>query len=342
MRTAKTLALVCALFTLVTNGGRAYVVKDPSTSHVSRDRGNFGPELHHRSYIVPASLKTTGPSFNALTAPNRELSAREIAIRFVKESLHPYSDFIIKNIYKSEHNGVTHVYFRQVVNGLQVTNGDLNINIDKFGRVISYGDSFVVPPSLTSHEIVTKSSFKEENVVINNGKYFITSNSHQVIISSHPNSKKVNKVNDYNTVQYKINNDTREILSPFDALKSFASYINQSVPPLEKLQYFESFNEDDQDHLIIENIPFALSPVKLSQRYLQLDDMSLQLVWDLQIEMENNWYHAHINAHTGKLEALIDWVADATYNVFPHGLNDPSEGGPELLVDPHDDIASPN
>src|SRR6266540_4326830 len=199
MRTAKTLALVCALFTLVTNGGRAYVVKDPSTSHVSRDRGNFGPELHHRSYIVPASLKTTGPSFNALTAPNRELSAREIAIQFV--------------------------------NGLQVTNGDLNINIDKFGRVISYGDSFVVPPSLTSHEIVTKGSFEEENVVINNGKYFITSNSHQVIISSHPYSKKVNKVNDYNTVQYKINNDTREILSPFDALKSFASYINQSVPP---------------------------------------------------------------------------------------------------------------
>src|ERR1044071_5689736 len=98
MKTIKTIALACALLTLVTNVGRAHVVKDTSTSHVSKNRENFGPELLHRSYIVPESLKTTGPSFNALTAPNRELSAQEIAIQFVKERLHPYADFVVKNV----------------------------------------------------------------------------------------------------------------------------------------------------------------------------------------------------------------------------------------------------
>src|SRR5205823_2928535 len=97
----------------------------------------------------------------------------------------------------------------------------------------------------------------------------ITSNSHQVIISSRPpsfihNKQKANGVNRYHT--YKINDDTRNVISPFEALDSFSSYINQQIPSSEKLQYYESFNnEDDQAHLIIENIPFALSPVKLSQ-----------------------------------------------------------------------------
>ncbi|CAG8436915.1 12369_t:CDS:2 [Funneliformis mosseae] len=342
MKAATTLALAWALLTLATNG-RAHVIKDSTTTpQVSRNNGNFGPELHHRSYISPDSINTANPSFNALTSPNRGLSPREIAILFVKESLHPYADFIVKNIYKSEHNGITHVYLKQVVNGLQVINGDLNINIDKFGRVISYGDSFVLPPNLTGLEkFSTKDSF-EDSVVINNGKYFITSNPRQVIISSHPPNLKEEKVNDYDTVQYKINSEIAETISPFDALKSFATYINQTIPPSENLRYYESFNEDDQEHLIFEKIPFALSPVKLSQNYLQLDDMSLQLVWDIQIEMENNWYHAHVDAQTGELIALMDWVADASYNVFPLGVNDPEEGDRDLQIDPHDIIASRN
>src|SRR5581483_6481541 len=164
----------------------------------------------------------------------------------------------------------------------------------------------------------------EENVIINNGKYFIASNPHQVFISSRPlefinnkqGRKKVNRINIYDTVKYKINDNERNIVTPLEALESFSLYIHQQIPSPEKLQYYESF-DDDQGYLIIKNVPFALSPVKLSQKYIQLDDMSLQLVWDLQIEMENNWYHAHINANTGRLIALIDWVADATYNIFP-------------------------
>src|SRR5205814_3955944 len=122
----------------------------------------------------------------ALTSPNEELSAQEIAIKFVKEDLHPYSDFVIKNIYKSEHNEITHVYFKQIVNGLEVVNSDLNVNIDKFGRVISYGDSFVVPSSSLGPAKCSSYHPEEETVVINNGKYFIASNSRQVFISSRP------------------------------------------------------------------------------------------------------------------------------------------------------------
>src|SRR3954454_12244082 len=148
MKTAKTLALAWALLTLATSGSRAHVINNNrASSNISRSKGNFGPELIHRSYVVPNSIHTTKPSIDALTSPNEELSAQEIAIKFVKENLHPYADFVIKNIYKSDHNGITHVYFKQIVNGLEVVNSDLNVNIDIFGRVISYGDSFIVPSS---------------------------------------------------------------------------------------------------------------------------------------------------------------------------------------------------
>ncbi|CAB4423468.1 unnamed protein product [Rhizophagus irregularis] len=348
MKPTKTITLITwALLALAASESRAHAInnKFTSTSNISRSKGNFGPELAHRSYVVPNSLRTTNPSINALTSPNEELSPQEIAIKFVKESLHPDADFKIKNIYKSEHNGITHVYIKQIYNGLEVVNGDLNVNIDKYGRVISYGDSFVLPPSLGQNKCSDFSNQpEEENIFMKNGKYFIASNSRQVYISTRPldflnqGKKNVKGSDNHNTVKYKVN-DSGKTISPFEALNSFSSYIDKQAIKPENLQYYESF--DDQGYLMVENVPFALSPVKISQNYIQLDDMSLQLVWDLQIEMENNWYHAHINANTGELIALMDWVADATYNVFPLGVNDPSDGGRELVTDPNDVISSP-
>jgi len=40
------------------------------------------------------------------------------------------------------HNGVTHVYLQQVVNGVEVVNGVANVNIDSNGKVLSVGNSF--------------------------------------------------------------------------------------------------------------------------------------------------------------------------------------------------------
>jgi extracellular elastinolytic metalloproteinase len=36
--------------------------------------------------------------------------------------------------------GVTHVFFRQIINGIEVADGNINVTV-KDGAVISYGDS---------------------------------------------------------------------------------------------------------------------------------------------------------------------------------------------------------
>ena len=45
--------------------------------------------------------------------------------------------------YVSQHNGVTHLFFKQSVHGIEVVNGDLNVNVDRQGRIINVGNRLV-------------------------------------------------------------------------------------------------------------------------------------------------------------------------------------------------------
>ncbi|MFC1498716.1 M36 family metallopeptidase, partial [Verrucomicrobiota bacterium] len=57
-------------------------------------------------------------------------------------------DVLVSDNYKSRHNGVTHIYLRQRINGLEVANANMNINVARDGSVINLGNSFV--PDLKS------------------------------------------------------------------------------------------------------------------------------------------------------------------------------------------------
>ncbi|CAG8594442.1 11678_t:CDS:2 [Diversispora eburnea] len=318
-----------------------------SKVHVTSPFGrleNFGPELNHRHYEAPSIEKYGTFSGPSLFDPNK------IATNFIKTKLHPETDFIIKNSYKSEHNGVTHIYFKQIVNGLPVSNSDLNVNVDRFGRIISYGDSFANPKksSFSKRPLPRPSKNHEEEKLIDqiNNKEFVGGSHH----SQFTLNKRKNGNNDRrhyesyesNDLNYNIINDKSEVISPEKALQSFMRFIDKEITHPEKITYTEYNSLDNSEpKILLSNVPFSLSDVKMSQAYIQTDEQLLQLVWEIEIEMENNWYNGHINAHTGKVMALMDWVSDATYNVFPFGINDPSDGDRKLEENPHDIIASP-
>lgn len=52
-------------------------------------------------------------------------------------------DFNVTNLYKSQHNGVTHVYTDQVHNGRTVLNADLSFAVTADGRIVSVHSSFL-------------------------------------------------------------------------------------------------------------------------------------------------------------------------------------------------------
>jgi len=101
----------------------------------------FGPEHPHA--VFHSSLYQI--QTNGFMSMGDDVDPLEVAHSFVKDNLgtkltESMSYKIRKDSYTDSNTGVTHVYVRQVVNGLEVADGDMNINI-KDGMVLSYGSS---------------------------------------------------------------------------------------------------------------------------------------------------------------------------------------------------------
>jgi extracellular elastinolytic metalloproteinase len=102
---------------------------------------SFGPVLPHATF-------NSAPHAVSVTAFKRcapETDPLEVARLFVEHHLHDqlsaaHGYTIRDDSYTDVRTGVTHVYVRQLVNGIEVQDGDLSINI-KNGEVLSYGDS---------------------------------------------------------------------------------------------------------------------------------------------------------------------------------------------------------
>lgn len=75
-------------------------------------------------------------------------------------------------------------------------------------------------------------------------------------------------------------------------------------------------------------------PVKTE--YFIKDDSSAVLTHVVQIRNEDHWYEGFIDAETGELVNVIDFVAEAAYRVVPFTKQDPTWAGFSLLTNPQD------
>lgn len=112
----------------------------PSESLLRRKTMGFGPAHPHAVFVTGDTVPTY--NFQSLGADSCPF---KVAMQFAREltdtRLAPGSDFYVReDSYTDKNTGVTHVYLRQTVHGIEVSDGDMNINV-KDGRVLSYGDS---------------------------------------------------------------------------------------------------------------------------------------------------------------------------------------------------------
>jgi Zn-dependent metalloprotease len=109
--------------------------------------------------LVPTDLVGGSAAFEALLSvqrnPDRRASGspREIATRFVAQvapsfGLSPatWQSLSVVKEYRTDHNGVVHVVFRQQYGGLEVAYSDFVVNVDSRGRVINAGGSLFAAP----------------------------------------------------------------------------------------------------------------------------------------------------------------------------------------------------
>lgn len=111
-------------------------------------------------------------------------------------------------------------------------------------------------------------------------------------------------------------------------MKIFAEYLGLERVDISKF---------DGKHLVLNEYPKVATALKL----LQLSTSSIRLVHVLNLDLGSHWYDVAIDASTGSVLQLIDWISQASYNVFPLGFNDPTDGPRSLQVNPEHPVASP-
>jgi extracellular elastinolytic metalloproteinase len=321
------------------------------TPHQRSAAQPFGPNVstkyHVASDILDSSLQSffTGPfRTTASTGPAHPFPTEAIVADFLKSNLgFSKTDYVINNAYTSDHNKVTHVYVRQIVNGLPVVNADININIDSEGRVFSFGDSFyrgrkprppVNDPNLSDADFPANEDDADD---IQGAEDFVNMIGQMVFMD-----KKKGKSR-FSTASRADDQSNILRLGPKDALLAFSHHINQEIvrPDGIELAFRTSFASENP-RSVLTNVPYTVSgEVPTSLVYIQNQEGSLELVHDLELEMDQNWYHAHVSAVTGKIVSLVDWTSDSGYSVFPLGYNDPRDGPRIHVKDPQDENASP-
>jgi extracellular elastinolytic metalloproteinase len=116
-------------------------------------------------------------------------------------------------------------------------------------------------------------------------------------------------------------------LSRQEAVLAFISYLGLD---------HKSLNVVDDFYLQLDNYP----KIPVSQAYLFVDGKPI-LVWDIVIDLDTNWFHVQLDAQTGSVLQLVDWVSHSSFTVYPLGYNSPLDGERKRVVDPELQLASP-
>ena len=121
-------------------------------SSKSRKSLGFGPVHPHA--VFRSDPSAIPQSFGATQSGNPLQLAQSFAEGLIPPHLDGVSTFVLrKDSYTDKNTGVTHAYLRQFINGLEVADGNLNVNI-KEGIILSYGNSV---RTIQSHDLFSHS-----------------------------------------------------------------------------------------------------------------------------------------------------------------------------------------
>ncbi|KAJ3411731.1 Fungalysin/Thermolysin Extracellular metalloproteinase 5 [Chytridiales sp. JEL 0842] len=416
---------LAALVTAAATGALAHASHHSNGATPARSHAGvaFGPDLSKvavREKFTPSVFDEEMPlARRADLGQNAVRIAVEYAEGKLRQGLRSAQStqdhkLVVTDSYTSDHNGVTHVYLVQTIDGLEVVNGVANVNVDSRGNVISFSSTFYSGQTPSENRFTIQSLERRHKVdhgahkmhgskdqndsdsdssddeekkadsylkwgkkmgkkmmkyLNGKGQHSHEHHHHSKHKHHHSAKKDESKADEIqNGPKLKIHrprikdpkivasNDIlpTSIKSPADALLSFANHLKLSVdsskisitptqnfqaglpeftvelprPPISGLKATSTQNKE----------PLTV-PAKL--KYMQTSAQTLVPVWDLQVDLGTNWFHSHVDARTGEVLSIVDWVADASYNVFPLGTNDPTDGDRVMVVNPAIKVASP-
>ncbi|GAA5891103.1 hypothetical protein JCM6882_006420 [Rhodosporidiobolus microsporus] len=291
----------------------------PSVHH--DDHANASPALvgwnanRGGDALVSFSSKCADDLSNSLKCVGKEL-----AKGFV-DWLHPDAEFKLVDGYASKHNGLFHAHFVQVVDGLVVSNANLNVNVDlATGKVVSYGDSTFASACKAASE---SSSGKDWKHRVAGWAETVEQGANQVIFGARPDSGPQGAGQDRAVKEAQA--PARKAGDPRHPLLTFMTVSATTKQAAQRLrgqsreqllsQLWLSPGLDDSHDLLIDGFEDSNGPTKASLQYIH-DGEKLTLVWKYEIDTDDNMYEAYMTADASiapgeeELVTSVDWVRD--------------------------------
>jgi extracellular elastinolytic metalloproteinase len=136
----------------------AVIIDSTSFSNTERIRVSLikpGPKaIFETSSASPRLRQATAQFASSASASAASLNPQDVAIKFVRQHLGVTKDgFLIKDSYRSDALGLTHFYFRQIVKGMEVTNGNIAVHVNDKGRIVAYSDNFYRNGDVTKQKL---------------------------------------------------------------------------------------------------------------------------------------------------------------------------------------------
>ncbi|KAG9106065.1 Fungalysin/Thermolysin Extracellular metalloproteinase 5, partial [Ceratobasidium sp. 392] len=293
-----------------------------ATAHSTRKSLGFGPSHPTARYVTEPQI--TG-SFAAHTDPF------DVARAFLQS----YTDsdyFIREDSYTDKTTGVTHVYVRQRVDGLEVANGDINLNI-RDGIVMSYGDSFFGGSSPEASNVLPTTShathcydFGEAFMKATTSDQLVMENQEAVAESHLQNCRKplaaVRAAGHADSGGD--SHDPRRAALYFmiaahpesSTAHDLASNFDATVDKMTVAYEHHFAGQDTTPTAVISGLPGTVNPVKARVVYVQTptEDNSTELhaTWRFEVEMSDNWYEAYVSAEDpSSIVSVVDWASDS-------------------------------
>ncbi|SPO01672.1 probable Extracellular metalloproteinase MEP [Cephalotrichum gorgonifer] len=123
-----------------------------------------------------------------------------------------------------------------------------------------------------------------------------------------------------------------------DAVKSVTSTLGLGVDLSDAVAAV--VNDDDSADYVVSGADGVQKDPKATVVYFVKSDGTLSLSWRVETDTGDNWLQSYIDKDSQEIHGVVDWVSDATYQVYPWGLGSPDDGGRTVVTDPWDKVTS--
>ncbi|TCD67718.1 Fungalysin/Thermolysin Extracellular metalloproteinase 5 [Steccherinum ochraceum] len=325
--------LVASLVAAGLAGAFAHPGAADSTQLRRRKTLGFGPVHDHAVY-------NTEPLYSIQGFTSTHTDPFDVATEFISslnlDAVGGASTFRIRqDSYTDKNTGITHVYARQYINGVEVADGDINVNV-KDGVILSYGDSFyrgddvsgfgsstpVDPHSEYCQALTAELTRRAEarSNLYNSGEQVVLGSEHAVSQEDFAPGN-LPELHEWNCAhvdtpfkmaaggKFSENDDqmySEQALLQFMIAATPDNTLAQAMVE-NPTEYLEKMRVTPVHHfagdhaapsLVIDDVPDAVAPVKARMAFVQVpsgDSVSLQPVWKFEVEMQDNWYEASVS-----------------------------------------------